>query len=203
MLARSNDVEPESAVKAMNFSQMTISMSSVAFASSAVARAGSKKLHHHRVTFGRIRHYHVQPAGAANYTWSINHGGHVNHAASNLSTGDMRSNHADAVDSILQSQYASLLFNHGAERARRSLGIAQLHRKNDQINWADIGRIFGSIDGRQMERMRRTLDLQSIAPHRLKVRAPRNKGHVLASRLEPTPDVSPNPARTHDRYAHN
>ena len=56
MLARSNKVESESAVNAMNFSQMTISMSSVGLASSAVARAGREKLRHHQVAVGCIRH---------------------------------------------------------------------------------------------------------------------------------------------------
>ena len=140
-------------------------------------------------------------AGLADHARPRDRDAHVGRAAEQRLAPDDRRQHVVLLHAVLQRDDAGVGAEHGQDRARGGLGVAQLHGKDHHVDLADGRGIVGRLHLGQLHRLV-AFDRETVLPHRLEVGAARHEGHVRAAGLQLRAVVAADAARTHDRDLH-
>ena len=140
--------------------------------------------------------------GVPHHARAAEHGGDIGGAGDGRVLAEDRRDALVAVDAVLQGDDAGVRADQRLRQLGGGLGVPQLDREQHDVDRADLLRIVGGVDLRQMQVAVHALDLQAVLAQRVEMGAARDEGDVVArrrhavrrNRRRPRPPPSPQSA---------
>ena len=88
------------------------------------------------------------------------------------------------------------------DRARRDLGVPELHREHHYVDGPDRGGIVRGLHHGQVDRPGASLSIQTVLSDRGEMCTARDERHIDASCQQPAPEEAADTARAHHRHTH-
>jgi hypothetical protein len=130
-------------------------------------------------------------------------GGDVAHAADDVLgaqrlTQDIVLHHA-----VLERQHGGLFPQQRLDRFGRLLRVPQLHGEQHEVDRADLGRVVGDLNVRQVHVPERAVHAQSVGAQRFELPPAGHERHLVTSLRQPGTEVAAHRTGGHHRNPHD